>query len=164
MIRLGSVFLCASLVCAGCSSSSGDTEPARTALIETSRDWARAAAGGDVDRIVSFWADDAVVFPPDQAAVVGKSAIRQFVQASLRLPKFSITWEPEQARLSKSGDMGYLIERNRMTFADSSGVVHTQMGKAVTVWRKDTSGVWKCVIDTWNNSPTENVLAPAEVR
>lgn len=112
-----------------------------------------------MDRIVSYWADDAVVFPPDRAAVVGRAAIRQFVQASLQIPKFNITWEPEQARLSTSGDMGYLIERNRLTFADASGVVHTQLGKAVTVWRKDATGAWKCVIDTWNNSPTEKVLA-----
>jgi len=164
MIRLCSMVLCSSVISAGCASSSGDTVAARTALIETSREWARAAAGGDVERIVSYWADDAVVFPPDQAAVAGRASIREFVQASMKIPKFSVTWEPEQARLSASGDMGYLVEHNRMSFADASGVVHTQVGKAVTVWRKDPSGVWKCVIDTWNNSPTERVLPPAQIR
>jgi ketosteroid isomerase-like protein len=45
----------------------------------------------------------------------------------------------------------------KFTFADSTGKVQTQFGKTVTIWRKDASGAWKCVVDTWNSSPTENV-------
>jgi ketosteroid isomerase-like protein len=79
------------------------------------------------------------------------------VQASMKIPKFSITWGPEAAVISKGGDMGYLVEHSRFTFADSTGKVHTQFGKTVTIWRKDASGAWKCVVDVWNGSPTENV-------
>ncbi|MDQ6768370.1 MAG: hypothetical protein M3Z54_00080 [Gemmatimonadota bacterium] len=45
-----------------------------------------------------------------------------------------------------------------MTFADSTGKVRTQFGKGVTIWKKDASGVWRCVVDTFNNSPTEKVF------
>lgn len=54
--------------------------------------------------------------------------------------------------------MGYLVERNRHTFADSTGTLHTRYGTAVTVWRKSASGEWKCVIDSWNENPAEHVL------
>lgn len=131
------------------------------ALMQTSRDWAKAAAGGDIDRILSYWADDATVLQPDQPALVGKTAIRQMVQGSMKIPKFSITWAPESGVISKGGDMGYLIEHNRITFADSTGRIHTQLGKGVTIWRKDASGAWKCVVDTWNGGPTEKVLPAA---
>ena len=127
-------------------------------LMATSRAWAQAAASGDLERIVSFWADDAIVLAPDQPAVVGKAAIREFVKQFSAIPGFSITWEPEQARISTSGELGYLVEHNRVTFADSTGVRQTQFGKAVTIWRKDPSGGWKCIVDTWNNSPGERVL------
>jgi len=126
--------------------------------MQTSRDWAKVAATGDVERTLSYWADDAIVLEPDQHAHIGKAAIRQMVQASMKIPKFTITWSPESAVISKSGEIGYLIEHNRVTFADSTGKVHTQFGKGVTIWRKDASGAWKCIVDTWNGSPTENVF------
>jgi len=127
------------------------------ALMQTSRDWAKAAAGKDVEKILSYWADDAVVLEPEQRALIGKAAIRGMVESSMKIPKFSITWGPETGVISKDGTMGYLIEHNRVTFADSTGTVQTQFGKAVTIWRKDATGAWKCVVDTWNASPTRNV-------
>ena len=96
--------------------------------------------------------------PPDQPAVVGKAAIRGFVQAAGAMPGFSITWEPERASIAAGGDVGYVIERNRVTVQDAQGVLQTQFGKAVTVWRRDATGAWKCVVDIWNNNPTERVL------
>ena len=128
------------------------------ALMQTSRDWAKAVAGGDVDVILSYWSDDAVVMAPDQPAVVGKDALRQMVMGMMKIPGFSLTWEPERAFISSAGDVGYLIEHNRMTFVDATGAVKTQYGKAVTIWRKDASGKWKCVVDAWNNNPTERVF------
>lgn len=156
------VALAALTLTMGCASSTS-TNPAteQAALMQVSRDWAQASASGDVERIVSFWADDAVVLPPGQPAVVGKAAIREYVRAGLAMPGFSITWEPERASVSSSGDVGYLVERNRVTMADAEGHVRAQEGKAVTIWRKDGSGAWKCVVDTWNANPDPD--APVQV-
>ena len=140
---------------AASSTPSGDQN---AALMQTSRDWAKTAASGDVDRILSYWSDDAIVLEPEQPAHVGKAAIRAMVEGSMKAPKFSITWEPERASISQAGDVGYLIEHNRVTFADSTGKLRTVYGKAVTIWRKDASGNWKCAVDIWNGNPTEKVL------
>ncbi len=43
-----------------------DTDRARAELERVDAMWAAAAAGRDVERIVSFWADDAIVIPPGQ--------------------------------------------------------------------------------------------------
>lgn len=144
-----------------CAPAPMDRETEQAALMRVSREWAQAAASGDLERIVSYWADDAIVLPPDQPAVVGKAAIRDYVRAGQAVPGFSLTWEPEQATIARGGDFGYLVERNRLTFADANGVLRTQFGKVVTVWRKDANGSWKCVVDTWNNSPQEKVLSRA---
>ena len=130
----------------------------RAALMPTSRDWARTAASDDLERTLSFWSDDAIVMPPGQPAVVGKAAIREFVRQTLAIPGFSITWEPEQATVANDADLGFMVERNRVTFAEATGVIREQFGKAVTVWRKDSRGGWKCVVDTWNENPTERAL------
>ena len=135
-----------------------DLELERHALMQTSRDWARAAASGNVDLILSYWSDDAVVMPPGQPAVVGKAAIRDFLSQNSSLPGFSITWEPETVMVSEDADLGYMIEHSRMTFTDPSGARVVQFAKAVTVWRKDSTGAWKCAVDTWNENPTERAL------
>lgn len=145
----------------GTASSTDSGSGDEAALMQASRDWAKAATSRDVERIVSYWADDAIVLEPDRPALVGKAAIRGMVEGGMKDPKFSITWEPERAVISQAGDIGYLIEHNRVTFADSTGRTRTMLGKGVTVWKKDANGDWKCVVDIWNGNPTERVI-PAD--
>jgi len=138
-----------------------DSKEMTARLMQTSRDWAAAAASGDLERTLAYWTEDAVVLPPDQPALVGKADIRAYLYSTASIPGFSITWEPEAASLSNDGEMGYMIERNRMTFADPAGATETRYGKAVTVWRKQADGSWKCVADTWNGNATERVFPAA---
>ena len=49
-----------------------DMDRARAELERVDAMWAAAAAERDVERIVSFWADDAIVIPPGQLAIIGK--------------------------------------------------------------------------------------------
>jgi ketosteroid isomerase-like protein len=115
-------------------------------------EWAAAAAAGDdVERILSFWADDAIVFAPGSPPIAGKDAIRNYVTTSLAIPGFSIAWQTETFTLSEARDLAYGIGPNRVTFNDERGEPQTVHGQAVTIWRKDAGG-WKCVIDIWNEA------------
>jgi ketosteroid isomerase-like protein len=127
-------------------------------LMRTSRRWAEVLRSRDLEKILSFWADDAIVMPPDQPALLGKAAIRQYVVECLAIPGFSITWEPEFARVGGRGDIGYLVERSRFTLPDVTGALVTRYAKTVTVWRKNPAGEWRCVIDIWNGNPSETAL------
>jgi len=132
-----------------------DLETERAEILRIDKEWASVAAEGrDLERIVSFWADDAIVFPPRAPAVVGKDAIRQYVAGSLEIPGFSVGWESTQVTVSRSGDFAYAIGKNHFTFNDTEGNPITSYGKSVTVWRKDADGNWKCVIDIWNEEPS----------
>ncbi|HEY1953909.1 MAG TPA: DUF4440 domain-containing protein [Gemmatimonadaceae bacterium] len=131
----------------------------KATLLQASRDWSRAAASGDVEKVLSYWADTAIVLQPHRRALVGKPAIRKMVVGSMNMPGFSISWIPERAWVSLDGDVGYVVARNKVSFADSSGKVHTRYGKAVTVWTKDENGHWKNVVDSWNGNPTEKLFA-----
>ena len=144
-----------------CAPAAPDLQAEQAALMQVSRDWAQAAATGDAERIASYWADDAVVMPPNQPAIVGKAAIREFVRTSLAIPGFSVTWEPERASVAGSGEVGYLIERNQFTLTDASGTLLTLHGKSATIWRKDAKGTWKCVVDIWNDNPPQSPAAVA---
>jgi ketosteroid isomerase-like protein len=100
---------------------------------------------------VSFWADDAIVFPPGSPAVAGKSAIREFVAKGFQTPGFSISWKTTTVAVSRSGDIAYRTGTNRVTFSAPDGKQVTVEGKAVAVWRREKDGAWKCVIDIWND-------------
>ena len=100
MMRCGTLRAIALAVVVGACADKPDLDEERRALMATSREWAQAAASGDLERIVSYWADDAIVLPPDQPAVVGKEAIREYVREGLAIPGFRITWEPEFAAVS----------------------------------------------------------------
>ena len=39
----------------------------------------------------------------------------------------------------------------------------TAYGKAVTIWRKQRDGTWKCVLDTWNGNPRPTVFDDREI-
>ena len=143
-----------SLLPALASAQAPRSDPPRIALLQTDMEWARfAATGKDVEKILSYWSDDAVVYPPGVAAVSGKAAIRSYISTSLRTPFFSISWKPAQAVVAASGDLGYTMGSNEITFADPKGKVTRAHGRYLTVWRRSGNGPWKCVVDFWNESP-----------
>lgn len=131
-----------------------DLEAERAALLELDRQWREAAeANEDVELIVSYWSDDAKVIPPGQPPVVGKEALREMVSSFMEIPGFSVSWESEEVHVSADGRMAWMYGTNAFTFPDEEGNLVTTPGRAVTVWRKNENGEWKCAVDIWNEGP-----------
>ena len=91
--------------------------------------------------------------PPKRPAIEGKMAIAEMIQAGADTPGQKISWEPISAYVSESGDMAYMIERNVEEQLDSDGNKVVTHNKTVTIWRKDSQGQWKNVVDIWNEAP-----------
>jgi len=138
-----------------------DVEAERAALFRLDKAWAQAAAARDVEKSVSFWADDASLFPPGQPAVIGKDALRRYVSESFSMPGFSISWETKEFVVSTSGDLAYGVGTNTVTIHDAQGNPVTERGRAVTVWRKGKDNSWRCVIDIWNAEPAAQHATPS---
>ena len=130
-----------------------DLQAERATLFRLDKAWAQAAAAKDVEKVLSFWADDARVFPPGQPAVIGKEALRQYVSGAFAVPGFAIQWETSEFVVSASADIAYGMGTNTVTVSGPEGRSLTEHARAVTVWRKDPGGTWKCVIDIWNADP-----------
>ena len=123
-------------------------------LLKRDAEWAAAAAEGkDVEKIVSYWSDDAVVYPPGQPVAEGKAAIRAFVAASLKIPGFRVSWASEKPAFSPDGKMATLQGKNEMTMTGPDGAPLTVKGRGATVWRLEPDGQWRCTIDIWNDVP-----------
>src|SRR5947209_9808293 len=90
-------------------------------VMQSSREWSRAASAGDIEKTIGYWADNAVVMSAGQPSINGKQAIRQMVEESYKMPGFRISWQPQSVDVSESGDMAYIMANSQISFADSSG-------------------------------------------
>ena len=145
-----------SAVAAGCGPSAQrnatvDVKAEEAKLMDASRRWsALASEGKDPQAVANYWADDAVLMQDGMPTIRGREEARKFVEGAFKTPGFKIEWEPIEARVSASGDMGYIVERSRVTEPAESGKPVTHEMRALTVWRKDASGNWRNVVDMSN--------------
>ena len=139
----------------GCGESKIDTKTEGERLMQISRDWSKLAATDSVEKTLSYWAEDAVIMSPGQPTVKGKKAIREMIEATSKIPGFKISWEPLSVFVSESGDLAYMIERNKISVNDSLGNPMTEYNKVVTIWRKESDGAWKNIVDMWNADPSQ---------
>ena len=129
-------------------------------LMQRDAEWADlATAGKDVEKILSYWTDDAVVMEPGQPAVEGKQAIRAYVTQSLSTPGFKIHWVSQKPTFSPDGKMAYMRGTDEMTVPGLKGAPMTLHLQGYSIWRKDADGQWRCVVDVANEAPS--AAAPA---
>jgi len=141
------------LLIAGCQPKI-DVAAATRELLKTDRAWSTlAAANGPVDSVVAYWTSDARVILAGQPVLVGTDAIRQMIVGTRSIPGFHISWTPDSAVISPSGDFGYTYGTNRITAPDSTGKLRTAEGRYITVWRKEPDGRWRCSADISNEGP-----------
>jgi ketosteroid isomerase-like protein len=132
-----------------------DLERERKRLLQRDAEWASISSGGrDVERILSFWTDDATVYPPGLPTLSGKAALRSYVESALAVPGFQITWISTDASLSPDGKLAYLVGTNAVTLPGPDGKLVTTKGRGLTVWRQEADGEWRCAVDIWNEEPT----------
>ncbi|MGH9381605.1 MAG: YybH family protein [Thermoanaerobaculia bacterium] len=158
---LGTLYLALSV--AACGSSEPNLSHEQDAVLTAERNWAMAAKQRDLDRSVSFMADDAVTFPPGSPVIVGQTAIREYMAAGFATPGFSVTWEPEEVVVADGGDLAYTRSRSVYTLPGPDGQTQTVHAKGVAIWRKSAEGEWRCVVDIWNDAPPPAQLGPRKV-
>jgi uncharacterized protein (TIGR02246 family) len=126
------------------------------ALRDLDAQWSAAAAAKDVDKTVSFYSDDAIVLPPNEASATTKEAIRN-VWKDLIASASSVSWKATRVEVAKSGDMACLSGTYEVTMNDGT----KDRGKYLEVWEKQADGKWKCGSDIWNSDlPAPTLPAP----
>ena len=141
LTRLACAGLLLASVGAFAQSGAGDER----AIRDLDKQWTAALAAKDLDKTVSFYADDAVALPFNAPLMNGKEQIRGMWQhlysdASIQ----SLSFAPTKIVVARSGDMAYdygTVEERTST--------DTIAGKYVVVWRKDR-GKWTAVVDSFS--------------
>ena len=118
--------------------------------------WSKAAAAKDLDKTVSFYAEDAIVLPPNEASVTGKDGIRNLWKGLIDSVT-DVSWKATRVEMAKSGEMACVTGTYELTMKDGT----KDRGKYCEVWKKK-AGTWKCGTDIWNSDlPATAASSPA---
>lgn len=142
-----------------CTASAADTNAIEKALRDLDGQWSAAAGAKDLDKTISYYAEDAMVLPPNSSSATTREAIRNTWKDLLASPGVAISWKATKVEVAKSGDVAYTTGTYELTMNDASGKLINDRGKYVEVWKKQGDGKWKVVADIWNS---DLPVAPAE--
>ncbi len=135
----------------GCQQPAPDTRAEDEQAIRDAEDvqMLEAARAKDVERLMSFYAEDAVGFPPHAPMTRGKEAWAPTWSEIVEYPSF--TWQTTKVEVSRSGDLAYSFGTFEATISGPEGEPLDDHGKWVVVWKKQPNGSWKHIIDIYNS-------------
>jgi len=148
--------LALTMLLAGCSDAPPPTPPDTTAADQKAiRDgeaaWNGEWAARDADKIVSHYADNASLLLTNMPALRGKNAIMSGTKEFLADKNLTLTFTNSSVNVAKSGDVAWSEGTYALTQTDmKSKKVIAEKGKYVTVYKKQTDGVWKAEADITN--------------
>jgi uncharacterized protein (TIGR02246 family) len=152
------------LFASGCNQQTPvDTKAAEQAVRDADAQWSKAAAAHDLAGVLSFYADDATVLPPNEPAIVSKQAIHD-EWATLLASGVNLSWKADKVEAANSGDLVYETGTYGLNMKDDKGNSVTDKGKVLQVWKKQADGSWKAVADMWSSDLPAVAPAAAPVK
>lgn len=136
------------LLCSASPVRAGGIDANAKALAQLDDEWSKAAGTKDAERVASFYAEDAIAYPPNAPAAVGRAAAKKVWAAYFADPSFKISWKTTHAGIS--GELGFTAGTYEDSFKGPDGKLVTEKGKYVCTWKKDKGGAWKAIHDIWN--------------
>ena len=92
---------------------------------------------------IEYISDEGVLLRPGHLPLRGADAIDFLSQLSDS--DYTLTWKPSRGEISKSGDLGYTYGVYELSTADT-----VYKGTYVSIWKKQSDGSWKFVLDSGN--------------
>ena len=143
------VCACSVLLIKPVIASAADDPKAAAELKALDAEWSKAVGAKNVDKTVSYYADDAIAYPPGAPMVRGRENFKKAWGDMLNTPGLqSFSWKATSA--GADGNLGYTSGMYQMTMKGKDGKTTTENGKYVCVWHKGGDGKWKAIHDIWN--------------
>ena len=115
-------------------------------MMETDRAFSKLSEQiGMKNAFLEYIDSNGVLLRPDHLPLLGADAIDYLVQQNDST--FTLKWEPKTAIVAGSGDLGYTYG----IYVLKPGLKDTLLyGTYVSIWKKQSDGKWKFVLDTGN--------------
>lgn len=139
--------LCAVLTLLACNPR-GNTQMYEMEIMEADKEFSNfSIRNGQVAAFLEYAAPDVVLIKPNMHPIVGHERLQQHY-AGRADSAFVLTWEPQYARVAKSGELGYTY--GYWQFYLKSQPDSVEKGTYATVWQRQPDGKWKFVLDLGN--------------
>ena len=126
-----------------CKKGGGNTNS--DVLLQADRDFsALSEKEGMFTAFLAFIADDGVILRDNAYPAKGKSTLRDYY-AGKSDTSTVLTWEPVYADISAGGDLGYTYGIYTLRVKATGEL---SRGTYVSVWKKQSDGTWKFVLDS----------------
>ena len=107
---------------------------------------------GDLDRIISQFADDAVVMPPNDSTLYGLAEVRAWWEEYFQYFRIASSVETER-ETTVAGDQ--MFERTSVSITivpkESGARIQDDM-RGLTIWKRQADGGWKISHQMWNST------------
>jgi ketosteroid isomerase-like protein len=113
--------------------------------------WSQAISSKDLDRTLSFYADDAIYMGAGRPAADTPEKRRELWVNDYALPGFSSKETTQKIEVARSGDLAYQTGKYELTLIDQSGKTVESTGKFLVMWKKQADGNWKAIVDIDNS-------------
>jgi ketosteroid isomerase-like protein len=147
------------MLMAGCTQQAPDPKAAEAAVRTADLQWSKAAQARDVNTVLSYYSDDAVVMPPNAPMAMDRPTMVKTWTALLG-PGADVSWTPGTVVAANSGDVVYDLGTYTSMTKVAKGKTTTDSGKYLAIWKKQPNGSWKAVTDTWNSDLPAVAAAP----
>ena len=127
------------------------------AIKQLAEDWRSGWIAGDVEFVMSLYAEDPVLMPQGQPAIVGKQNIRPLYEAVMKEVEFDS--KAKVMDVEVSGDLGYFWCSYTLTATPkATGQTFEVPGKYLCIVKRQEDGSWKItkLMDNSNQTPTDN--------
>lgn len=129
--------------------SQSDIEKGKESLKAVDREFSDLSLRkGMVESFLAYAHEDAVILRDYTMPIVGRDAVKAFISEGSN--DFTLIWEPLFADISSSLDLGYTYGTYVLTYMDIDNKEQQAKGTYLTIWKKDSSGSWKWVLDNGN--------------
>jgi ketosteroid isomerase-like protein len=117
-------------------------------LAQLDDEFSKAAGTRDAERVASFYAEDAITYPPGMPMAMGRAASQRVWATFFANATFKISWKADHA--SVDGGLGFTAGTYEDSYKGPDGKVVKETGKYVCTWAKQKDGSWKAAHDIWN--------------
>lgn len=114
----------------------------------TSQAWMEAVSAGDWAALSATYTEDAVLLPPNEPAVPGRSDIEAWFEALPPVSDFNL----ETVEIEGLGDVAFVRGSYTLTMTPEGMDAVADTGKYLEVWRKQADGSWLIYRDIFSSN------------
>ena len=112
----------------------------------------------DIEKLMSFYADDAVEIPPNKPASIGKEAIRNGIQQYFD----EVVYQEDAVvkAVHVSGDLAFAhVAWSGVATPKAGGESRKGNGNLIMIFKKQADGAWNCIYSIYSN---ESLISPTQ--